>query len=180
MEPRWRERSTFRRAVVPVAGGLVFFVVLGLATWGIAAVLARNDDKVEERLAATTFEVGGVEFVAGRIADGGPLLFQGLVGDEADRSIVLNHTGDDPKRNWSVRWAFPADRTDSCKVSQIQGTATFTDCDGRTVSYDDLARPETVRPLISDVVVIDLRGAAAETESQDSATTVAPATTAAP
>jgi hypothetical protein len=154
-----------------VAAGLGFFVLLGLATWGIAALLSRNADQVEERLAATTFEVGGIEFVSDRIADGGPLIFQGLVGDAADRSVVLNHTGDDPTRNWSVRWAFPADRDDRCEVSQIEGTDTFTDCDGRTVAYDDLARPETVRPLVSDVVVIDLRGAAAESDEQDGTST---------
>ncbi len=160
VQPRWKERSTLTRAVVPVVGGLVFFALLGLATWGIAAMLSRNPDRVEERLATTTFEVGSSEFVAGQIAEGGPLLFQGLVGDDADRSIVLNHTGDDPERGWSVRYAFPADRDDGCKVSQVEGTAQFTDCEGRTISYDDLARPERVRPLVSDVVVIDLRGAA--------------------
>ncbi len=165
MQPSWKQRSALTRAVVPVVGGLVFLALLGLATWGIAALLSRNPDRVEERLAATTFEVGRSEFVAEQIAEGGPLLFQGLVGDDADRSIVLNHTGDDPERGWSVRYAFPADRDDSCRVRQIEGTDRFTDCEGRTIAYDDLARPERVRPLVSDVVVIDLRGAAADAGS---------------
>jgi hypothetical protein len=171
VEPRWKERSALTRALLPVIGGLLFFALLGLVTWGIASVLSRNPDSVEERLAATTFEVGGIEFVAGQIADGGPLLFQGLVGDGADRSIVLNHDGEDPERGWSVRYAFPADRDDTCKVSQVEGTATFTDCEGRTIGYDDLARPDRVRPLISDVVVIDLRGAAADAAEDDAGTT---------
>jgi hypothetical protein len=186
VEPRWKERSTLTRALLPVIGGLLFFALLGLVTWGIASLLSRNPDQVEERLAETTFEVGSIEFVAGQIADDGPLLFQGLVGDGADRSIVLNHIGDDPERGWSVRYAFPADRDDTCKVSQVERTDTFTDCEGRTLGYDDLARPDRVRPLISDVVVIDLRGAA-EDAAEDDATTdagtgtsVAPSTSDAP
>lgn len=174
VEARWKERSTLSRALLPVVGGLLFFALLGLFTWGIAALLSRNPDRLEERLAQTTFEVGTIEFVADQIADGGPILFQGLIGDDADRSIVLNHTGEDPGRGWSVRYAFPADRDDSCKVSQVQGTATFTDCEGRTVGFDDLARPDRVRPLISDVVVIDLRGAAEDAaDDAGTATTVA-------
>jgi hypothetical protein len=182
VEARWKERSTLSRALLPVVGGLLFFALLGLSTWGIAAVLSRNPDRVEERLAATTFEVGSIEFVAGQIDDGGPILFQGLIGDDADRSIVLNHAGDDPKRGWSVRYAFPADRDDTCKVSQVQGTADFTDCEGRTLGYDDLARPERVRPVISDVVIIDLRGAAADAATQEpgAGTTVPSATSEAP
>jgi hypothetical protein len=173
VEARWKERSNLSRALLPVVGGLLFFALLALFTWGIAAMLSRNPERVEERLAQTTFEVGTIEFVSDQIADGGPILFQGLIGDAADRSIVLNHTGEDPKRGWSVRYAFPADRDDTCKVSQVQGTATFTDCEGRTVGYDDLARPDRVRPLISDVVVIDLRGAAAEAaDDAGTATTV--------
>lgn len=182
VEPRWKERSALTRAVLPVVGGLLFFALLGLVTWGIAGVLSRNPDQVEERLAATTFEVGSIEFVSGQIAEDGPLLFQGLVGDDADRSIVLNHDGEDPARGWSVRYAFPADRDDTCVVSQIVGTATFTDCEGRTLGYDELARPDRVRPLISDVVVIDLRGAAADAAEDDAepGTTVAPTTSEAP
>jgi len=160
VQPRWRPRSSLSRALFPVLGGLAFFALLALATWGIASFMSRNPDRVEDRLAATTFEVGSIEFVADQIADGGPILFQGLIGDDADRSIVLNHVGDDPGRGWSVRYAFPADRSDRCRVRQVVGTDRFTDCDGRDLGYDDLTRPDRVRPLISDVVVIDLRGAA--------------------
>jgi hypothetical protein len=81
-----------------------------------------------------------------------------------------------------VRYAFPADRDDSCKVSQVVGTATFTDCEGRTIGYDELARPDRVRPLISDVVVIDLRGAAADAAggADGTGTTAPPSTSEAP
>lgn len=146
--------------MLPVTGGLAFFGLLALLLWGIAAFLSGNPDQVEERLADPAFEVGNTEYLSGLIQDDGPLLFQGLVGDAADRSVVLDHTGDDPARGWTVRYAFPADRDDTCKVSQVRGTRQFTDCAGRTIEYEELARPERVRPLVSDVVVIDLRGAA--------------------
>lgn len=173
MQARFRPRSTLSRALLPVVGGIAFFGLLGLATWGIAAVMSDNPQNVQNRLAVTVFEVGNTESIAGLIADDGPLLFQGLIGDAADRSVVLNHTGDDPANGWSVRYAFPADRDDTCKVSQVVGTDRFTDCAGRELGYDDLARPENVRPIVGDTVSIDLRKVAADETSG----TAAPSTT---
>lgn len=181
VQARFRPRSNLSRALLPVVGGLAFFALLALATWGIAAVLSRNPERVEDRLAVTVWEVGNTEFVSNVIAEDGPLLFQGLIGDDADRSVVLNHTGDDPGTLWSVRYAFPADRDDTCKVRQVVGTARFTDCDGRELGYDDLARPERVRPIVSgNVISLDLRGAAedaGETGLVDDSGTTGPITT---
>jgi hypothetical protein len=171
VQTRWQPRSNLTRAVLPVVGGLAFFALLGLLTWGIASVLSRNPEQVEERLAQTQFEVGSTEALAELIAEDGPLLFQGLVGDSADRSIVLDHQGDDPAQGWRVRYAHPSDREPTCKVAQIEQTRQYTDCDGRTLEVDDLARPEQARVLVSDVVVIDLR-ATAEAEEQTTVTTV--------
>lgn len=171
VQTRWQPRSNLARAVLPVVGGLAFFALLGLVTWGIASLLSRDPEKVEERLAQTQFEVGPTEDLADLIVEDGPLLFQGLVGDGADRSIVLDHRGDDPAQGWRVRYAHPADREPTCKVSQIEQTRQYTDCEGRTLEVDDLARPEQARVLVSDVVVIDLR-AAAESAEQTTVTTV--------
>ena len=134
-----RSTSPLGRAVLPVAGGLLFFALLGLATWGIAAMLSDNPDRVNERLVQTTFEVGNTEYVAGLIAEDGPLLFQGLVGSEGDDSLVLDHTGDVVDRGWVVYFAHPADRDESCKVTQVQRTRRFTDCDGREIDVEQLA-----------------------------------------
>ena len=71
MQARYRPRSNFARAVLPVVGGLGFFALLALATWGIASVMSRNPDQVEDRLVGTVFEVGNTEFVANLIDDGG-------------------------------------------------------------------------------------------------------------
>jgi hypothetical protein len=146
--------------VLPVAGGIGFFVLLGLATWGIAAILSRHPERVSERLARTTFEVGNTESLARLIGDDGPLLFQGLVGDQADDSVVLDHTGPVAKQGWVVYYAYPADRDDTCKVTQVVGTRQFRDCEGRVLEVEQLAPPPAgVRPVVGDTVIIDLRAA---------------------
>ncbi len=178
VQTRWRPRSNLSRAVLPVVGGLAFFALLGLVTWGIASLLSRNPDKVEQRLAETQFEVGNTEFLAELVAEDGPLLFQGLVGDSADRSIVLDHQGDDAGSGWRVRYAHPADRDPACKVAQIERSRQYTDCEGRTLEVDDLARPERARVLVSDVVVIDLRAAAEAETATTAGSSVATATSA--
>ena len=170
---RLRPTTPLGRAVIPVLGGILFFALLGLATWGIASVLSGNPEQVEQRLAASTFEVGRTPYLADLIADDGPLLFQGLVGDGADRSIVIDHQGDVPKKGWRVRYAFPADRTDACKVTQVRGTDRFTDCEGRTLGVDDLAKPTGVQLIVGDLVTIDLRGLREETAGT-AVTTTAP------
>lgn len=170
---RLRPTTPLGRAVIPVLGGILFFALLGIATWGIASVLSGNPEQVEQRLAASTFEVGRTPYLADLIADDGPLLFQGLVGDGADRSIVVDHQGDVPKKGWRVRYAFPADRTDACKVTQVRGTDQFTDCEGRTLGVDDLAKPLGVQLIVGDFVTIDMRGVRGETAGT-AVTTTAP------
>ncbi len=163
---RWYQpTSPAGRAVLPVAGGILFFGLLALTTWGIAALLSKNPERVSTRLATPTFEVGRTETIAELIADQGPLLFQGLVGSEGDRSVVLDHTGDTVKKGWRVFYAYPADRTPDCLVAQVKGTRTYTDCEGRTVSVEQLAPPEGVLVLVNDRVEIDLRGASVSTTS---------------
>lgn len=157
--------------MLPVAGGLGFFALLGLATWGIAAILSNNPDSVNERLAQTTFEVGNTERIAELIADDGPLLFQGLIGNAADRSVVLDHTGDVADRGWVIYYAHPADRDDTCKVTQVQHTRRFTDCDGREIGVEDLAPPPVgVRPIVGTTVIIDLRSANGNATTSTTAT----------
>jgi hypothetical protein len=168
---RLRPRTTLQRAVYPVVGGLLFFTLLGLTTWGIAAIVSRNPENVEERLASPTLEVGRAEAISATIADGGPVLFPGLIGTGDRRSVVLDHTGEDPKRGWRVYYAFPADRTRECAVTQVRGTRDFVDCDGRTVPVEQLAPPPGVRVLVSDVIVLDLRAAQAEAAASTTTTT---------
>lgn len=160
---RPQPRSTLARAVLPVAGGLAFFALLALLTWGVAALLSRNPARVEDRLAATTFEVGHVNSLSSIIAAEGPLIFPDLVRTGGTRTVVLDHTGDDPTRGWRVYYAYPADRDLTCKVTQVRGTRQFTDCEGRTLDVEALAPPVGVVPIISDTVVIDLRNAAPAT-----------------
>jgi len=148
---------------VPVAGGIAFFVLLGLATWGIAALLSRNPQRVTEELAATTFELGDTEAYADVIADSGPILLQGLVGDDAARSIVVDHTGDVADRGWRVYFAHPAEGDPTCRVTQVPGTRRFVDCAGTELAVEDLAPATGVVPIVGEDVIIDLRGATGTT-----------------
>jgi hypothetical protein len=160
VQSRFRPSTPLGRAVLPVAAGIAFFALLGLVLWGIAALLSGNPDRVNERLARTTFEVGNTQRIAQLIAQDGPLLFQGLVGDEADNSVVLDHTGDETDRGWVVYFAHPADRDETCKVTQVVGTRRFVDCDGREIDVEELAPPpDGVRPVVAGTVTIDLRAA---------------------
>lgn len=160
--PRFAPTSTVGRALFPVVGGLAFFALLGLATWGFAALLSGNPERVSERLATTTFEVGRPESISRMIAEDGPLLFQGLIGDQGARSVVLDHTGTDERIGWRVYYAYPADRESTCLVSQITGTRDFTDCDGRVLPVEQLAPPPGVNVIVGDQVIIDLRAAQAD------------------
>jgi hypothetical protein len=156
-----RLRSPFARAVVPVLGGLALIAVIAALTWGIAAFISRGDATGSQRLAPDTFRLGRAEGVAEEIVENGPLLIPGLNTTVGERTIVVNHVGDDPTRGWEVYYAFPADRPSTCVVTQEIGTATFVDCEGRRLDVTELAPPdERVRPIVENhrTLVIDLRG----------------------
>jgi hypothetical protein len=159
-----RLRSPLTRAVVPVVAGAAAIGLILLATWGIAALMTGGNTDLTERLAPSTFRVGDVEDVADEIDEDGPLLLAGL-DTSGERTLVLDHVGDDPTRGWRTYWAYPADRNASCAVSQGEGTGTFTDCEGRHLDVSDLAPPPGVRPVVQDqrVLYLDLRGATTPT-----------------
>jgi hypothetical protein len=108
-------RSNFARAVVPVLAGIGFFLIVGLLLWGVAALSAGNSDKTTANLAPAFQEMGNAEWVAGRIADGGPIILQDLIG--SDRNIVLDHTDAD---GFFIYLAHPADRDATCQIVQVK------------------------------------------------------------
>ncbi len=143
-------RSPLARAVVPVLAGIGFFAVLGLILWGAAAYIASNNKNVSKDFAPTTFDVGRTKTYAAVIAEDGPLIFPDLLRASGKRTIVLDHTGTDPQKNWGIYMAYPADRTVVCKVVQVKHTRNFTDCDGRTISTEQLAVPPAgVYPVVA-------------------------------
>jgi hypothetical protein len=143
-------RSPVARAVVPVLAGIGFFVVLGLLLWGAAAYIAANSDRASDDFAPSTFDVGRTKSVAATIESGGPLIFPDLHEASGERSIVLDHTGEDVDEGWRIYLAHPADRDVTCKVVQVKKTRTFTDCGGRVVAVEDLADPPAgVFPIVS-------------------------------
>ncbi|MBI4934471.1 MAG: hypothetical protein HY828_11365 [Actinobacteria bacterium] len=130
-------QSTFARAVVPVAAGIAFFALAGLLLWGVAAFIAGNSDETSQNLAPTVQELGSATLLADIIASDGPIVLQDLIGN--DSHVVLHHSGDDALQGWGVHLAHPVDRTFECTIEVVKGTQTFTDCEGRTLTVDDLA-----------------------------------------
>lgn len=154
---RPRLQSTLARAVVPVAAGIGFFALLGLALWGVAALIS-GDDQSTDLLTTRTFRPGHAENFAAIVADGGPILFADPIGTSGDRTIVLDHPpGLAPRDGWKLYLAYPADRPVSCKIEQIRGTRTFTDCEDRTIRVEELALPpKGVYPTVAGDGILDL------------------------
>lgn len=152
-------RTPFARAVVPVLGGIVFFVALGLVTLGIAVFLSSGETETTDNLAPPRLELGSAAGRANDVAEDGPLLFAELSTITGERSLVVDHEGDDPADGWQLYYAFPPDRPD-CPVEQVRGTATFVDCDGNELDVTELSPPtENVRPVVegSTTLYLDLR-----------------------
>ena len=155
-----RLRSPFARAVVPVLGGIAVIGLIFLGTWLVALFMSRGGTDQTSRLAPPTFSAGSAARRAESVADDGPILFPGLDTTSGERTLVLDHTGDDDLQGWKLYWAYPADRPPTCHVVQEPGTATFTDCDGRQLDVTALARPDGVFVRIDDgSLTIDLREA---------------------
>jgi hypothetical protein len=151
-------RTPFTRAVVPVAIGIGCFAVLALALWGVAAAISGGNSS-GGLLTNETFTPGSARNYAAIVAADGPLIFPDLLGTDGDRTIVVDHTGDDPLGNWRIYLAHPADRPLSCKVTQVRHTRTFTDCEGRTIAVEQLALPDQgIRPTVSadGILALDL------------------------
>lgn len=153
-----RLRSPLARAVVPLAAGLAFFAVLFGVTW-LFADRATDNRKREVRSGDYTFRVGPVDDIAEIIERDGPILYPDLRDTTYQRSVVVDHTGDDPSRGWQVYYAYPADRGPECLVTHIEGTRDFVDCEDRTLPVEELHRPVDARPVVENRVslLIDLR-----------------------
>ena len=121
---------------MPVLAGLVFFAVLGLMAWGIAAWLSRSAGPGESNLGEDTFNMGSAKSRAEEIVERGPLLFPGLV--SADEGyIVVNHAGTDELAGWAAFAAVPPGSTIECAVQWQEAAQEFKDpCTGRTYRAD--------------------------------------------
>ncbi len=138
------------RAVIPVLGGIVVLAAIFAATWGIAAWDARRGGEPTSRLAPRTLPVGRAESVAATIAETGPILFPGLNTTTGQRTLILDHEGEDPTRAWRIYLAYPAGADASCAVTQIRGTDRFTDCHGDELAVTELARPTDACPIVEN------------------------------
>lgn len=152
-------RTPLARAIVPVVAGIAFFAVLFGLLW-VFALLISDDEESITNLTPDRFEVGPARSVAKSVDEDGPILFPGLGPDSGDRTLVLDHEGDDAETGWVVYFAHPADRDLDCPVDQIDGTELFRDCDGRELATTDLAPPPGIFPIVVDsTLLIDLQQA---------------------
>jgi len=152
-------RSPLARATVPILAGIAFFAVLGGITW-IMATFATDRAEVSVDAGNRTFVVGNVSDIAESIRENGPVLFPDLRDASGKRSIIIEHNGTIDAKGWQVYYAYPADKTVDCLVTQIEKTHTFTDCTGRTLQVDQLQAPLDVRPIVENktTLLMDLRG----------------------
>jgi len=133
--PFARPKSTVAQAVLPVVAGLVFFAVLGLAIWGVAAWTSHTNG-VQSNLGEDTFNMGSARDRAQEVAERGPLLFPGLVA--ADQGyIVVNHAGTDELAGWKAFAAVPPGSRIDCAVQWVADTRQFQDpCTGTSYPAD--------------------------------------------
>lgn len=159
-------RSPLARAVFPVLGGAALLAAIFGLTWLIAARVSRGDGATD-RLAPDTLDIGGVEAWARSVDEDGPILFPGLNTTTGDRTLVLDHDGDDPATGWRVFWAYPADSGPGCHVEQVEHSDQFTDCDGRTIDVAALEPADGVVPIVRDRerLSLDLRGVTNPTQT---------------
>ncbi len=150
--------SPLARAVVPIVAGLAFFAVLFGVTW-LFAQRATDNRQREVRPGDYTFRVGPVDDMADIVERDGPILYPDLRDTAYERTIVVDHTGDEAALGWQVYYAYPADRSPSCLVTHVEDTRQFVDCDGRTLEVEELFRPVDARPVVENrtSLLIDLR-----------------------
>jgi hypothetical protein len=124
------------QAVLPVAGGIAFFVALGLVLWGVAALVSRGGD-VRVRLGDDVFQAGAADRLAEEIASSGPLLFPGLIGPSGAKAIGVYHTGAAPEQGWSVYALVPPGAATTCVVELDRQARVLVDpCSGQRYPAD--------------------------------------------
>ena len=150
--------SPIARAVMPIVAGIAGFALLFGVTWILASTSTNNRQSQPETL-PQTFEIGEVKDVAKSIDQDGPILYPDLRDATGKRSIVIDHTGTNPAKGWQVYYAYPADRTETCLVEHLKKSREFKDCEGRTLTVDQLKLPLDVRPIVENLktLLIDLR-----------------------
>ena len=155
-----RLRSPFARAVLPIIGGVAFFAALFGITWLVASSITDHSATVQNT-SRRTFVVGSVSDIAKSVAANGPVLYPDLRDSSGTRSIVIDHTGNNVALGWQVYYAFPADRNAQCLVTQIERSRTFSDCEGRSITVNQLKLPDDVRPIVENrtTLLIDMRAA---------------------
>ena len=147
--------------MLPIIGGIAFFAALFGITWLVASSIT-DQSATAPKLGRRTFVVGPVAEIAKSVAENGPVLYPDLRDSSGTRSIVIDHTGNDVARGWQVYYAFPADKDAACLVTQVEQSRTFADCEGRSLTVEQLKLPDDVRPIVENktTLLIDMQAVA--------------------
>ena len=157
-------------------GGLGFFLLLGLVLWGVAALVSGGGSKVRVNLGDNVFAPGDASDVAKEVADNGPILFPGLVGQAGrERSASTTSAPIRTPAGRCTRSCRPASPRRACS-SWTALLASWSDpCSGRTFPADGTGLDPVPWSIDNDgVLVIDLTPGG---EPGQGTTTLAPPTT---
>jgi hypothetical protein len=146
---------------VPVVAGIAFFAVLAGIVWVVAALSANNPENIN--LGSNIFEIGRVDRLSESIAKTGPQLFPDLKSEGGQRSVIVDHQGNDDNLGWFVYRPFPFDSDDEdCFVVQTPRTRQFTDCDGRVLDVTQLkVATDVAVDIESNRLILTFEGAVA-------------------
>ena len=141
-------------------GGIAFFAVLALVLWGIASLVSHNGSKRDgqpgQQRVSTRF---GRTLRGDRRNKTAPCCSPTCWAPTATSRSCSTTKASIPTNGWRIYLGHPADRPITCKVTQVQHTDQFTDCEGRTIAVDRLALPpKGIAPVVSadGILTLDL------------------------
>jgi hypothetical protein len=149
-------KSTLGRAVMPVAGGLLFFAVMAGVLWFIASLVSGG--KATLKVGKGVWDTLRYEPLAKDVDANGPRLYPSLIG--ADESyLYVAHVGSDPEKGWFAFRATQDGQPNKCTVVWKPVDKVFVDpCDGRTfpANGEGLQQFDAIPNLGNGRLVIDL------------------------
>ena len=128
-------------------------VVIGLVVLAGLAVLARRGDV--ELQGSPVFDAGRTDSQAPAIERDGPIPFPDVAG--GDRTVFLQHLGDDEERGWLAFDARVPGSPD-CAVNWVAEAEAFEDCTGRRYPPDGEGLRQYPVTVDDGRLTVDLRG----------------------
>lgn len=155
------EQSSFE----PVRALLIALLSMGLAIGFLVVVLVslNRTDALEIKLGDETFEAGDPDKIAEVVDEGGPILYQALVGN---RDIYVQHLGETANDGWFAFDAVRPGQPRECFLEYQPELFQFVDtCDGTVVPEFGGDQPSYPVIIDNDLLFVDLNAALREAET---------------